>query len=56
MNHVTHRANSILQKPSSIQACIEPRLAFGHELTRAPIRARIGVYKYILYRFTNDFT
>jgi hypothetical protein len=24
MNHVAHRANSILQKPSPIQACIDP--------------------------------
>jgi hypothetical protein len=24
MNHVAHRVNSILQKPTSIQACIDP--------------------------------
>jgi hypothetical protein len=37
MNHVTHRANSILQNPSPIRACIDsgPRPPFGHALTYA---------------------
>jgi hypothetical protein len=56
MNHIAHRANSILHKPSPIQACIDPGssiracidsgLPFEHVLTRWTSAFCILFYKW----------
>jgi hypothetical protein len=59
MNHVTHSANSILQKPSHIQACIDSCSPFGPALTHIPAFGHTltqGVNRCVLFLLENDFT